>query len=118
MKIGSLEIGPGGSLLKFEASELWGEFRLLIENEGWKTYLLGPLKCDYAEIGFSLVFELDCLKQVSFCCVADSDGECKKLNDELILVDLGVKEGEFSWGKVVSLKDPRSGPMVVINYKP
>lgn len=115
--LGLVKIKGGDSLAEIQKYSFFRLAELLIENQEWKTYKINPIKFSKRDIGFNFLFKNNQLKQVTFSSISSDELTSFKINNKILLEDLGYINKEYNWGKVSSFNDPRSGVMVVINYK-
>ncbi len=115
----------------FVHSTLGSQARLLVTNEGFRTYGVDGILDDYVACNLTLTFHNGILKVATLVprwpgsptewseWNVDKELEYKEMNDRLLIRYLGPPPYQYEWGEVSSVYDAKSGySAIVFRYFP
>ena len=124
---GPAAIGPNLSRKHFLGTDFAGQPEPLVNNDPYFSYVMPRIKCPDTSFNLSLQFWDDTLQAVELVdCHPRFEAEAwcedteikRKLEHERRLKEIwSVPPGQYGWGRVASLFDPRCGcSMIFITY--
>lgn len=113
-----IEISPNSTLREFESSDAFATAKMVVNNEGWITYLLRRRE-ERNEFALFFVFHNESLTEIRFSIVdpglswsnwsEEKDREGKEQIDAILRDCLGPPPYAFDWGVAISAIDTRGG---------
>jgi hypothetical protein len=126
MVSGESIIRPNLKEADFVSSSLGAKAKLIVANEGFRTYRLEGILKNGIECGITLTFQEGILKTATLIprwseapkkwadWSLDKELEYKEMNDRLIRESLGSPPYQYEWGNVSSTYDAKSGYSVIV----